>query len=242
MEETLYIVAPAYNEAENIECFVSEWHPVIEHFGGPESKLVVIDDGSTDDTYLQLSKLEGLFPQLHPVTKENSGHGPTVLYGYRFALDNGAAFIFQTDTDGQTNPDEFSEFWDLRHNYDAIIGNRSQRGDGFGRVVVSRVVCLLVKLFFGVSIPDANTPFRLMRASYLERILPFIPKDYNVPNIILSALGPALGEKVCFKEISFTPRSTGKNSLRLSGIVSIGFQSLSSFAAIRKKLNAHLNR
>lgn len=43
-------------------------------------------------------------PLFQPLTKQNEGHEPTVLYGYRYALEHGADYIFQTDSDGQTNP------------------------------------------------------------------------------------------------------------------------------------------
>ena len=54
----LYIVIPTYNEEENIEEVVNEWHEVVEKFGDKESKLVVIDDGSKDNTYKKLEKLK----------------------------------------------------------------------------------------------------------------------------------------------------------------------------------------
>ena len=56
MEDSLYIVMPAYNEEANIESVVKEWHEVVEKIG-PESKLVVVNDGSKDNTYGKLSSL-----------------------------------------------------------------------------------------------------------------------------------------------------------------------------------------
>ena len=54
------------------------------------------------------------FPQLIPLDKPNSGHGATVLYLYRYAIENGADYIFQTDSDGQTNPEEFWQMYENR--------------------------------------------------------------------------------------------------------------------------------
>ena len=51
-------------------------------------------------------------PLLVAQTKPNGGHGSTVLYGYRYAIENGADYVFQTDSDGQTPPSEFDEFWE----------------------------------------------------------------------------------------------------------------------------------
>ena len=49
--ESLYIIAPAYNEEDNIEDFVNAWYPVLEAHGNADSRLVVVNDGSTDKTY-----------------------------------------------------------------------------------------------------------------------------------------------------------------------------------------------
>ena len=101
---TLYIVIPAYNEEANIETVVKEWYEVIKE-RSEESRLVVIDDGSKDSTYAIMQKMAETMPKFVPLTKPNGGHGATVLYGYRYALDHGADYVFQTDSDGQTRPE-----------------------------------------------------------------------------------------------------------------------------------------
>ena len=101
--DKLYIVIPAYNEQDNIEQVINDWYPVIEkHNGNGQSRLIVIDDGSKDSTYEKLKQCTKTRPLLIPITKPNGGHGATVLYGYKYALKNGADYIFQTDSDGQT--------------------------------------------------------------------------------------------------------------------------------------------
>ena len=99
---------------------------------------MIINDGSRDDTYEIASAECETHPLLTVLTKPNGGHGSTVLYGYRYALENGADYIFQTDSDGQTDPAEFEKFWQIREGYDAIFGNRTSRGDGFSRAVVEK--------------------------------------------------------------------------------------------------------
>ena len=107
MSDKLYIVIPAYNEEENIEDVIREWYPNVL-MGSEGSKLLVIDDGSRDGTADKLKKLQEEFPLLDVRHKQNSGHGPTILTGYRYAIDEGADYIFQTDSDGQTDPKEHS--------------------------------------------------------------------------------------------------------------------------------------
>lgn len=88
--EKLYIVIPAYNERDNIYQVLDDWYPVVEkHCGGGESRLVVIDDGSKDDTYAIMQEYAKTHPLFQPLTKPNGGHGATVLYGYRYALKQG---------------------------------------------------------------------------------------------------------------------------------------------------------
>ena len=98
--ESLYIIIPAYNEEANITSCIRSWYSIIDqHNGGGSSRLVVIDDGSRDHTYALAKKCETDYPLLTVLTKPNEGHGATVLYGYRYALEHGAALIFQTDSD-----------------------------------------------------------------------------------------------------------------------------------------------
>lgn len=235
--DCLYIVVPAYNESENIKNLVDDWYPVVErHDGKGRSRLVVINDGSRDNTYEILEELAKERPLLHPLTKPNGGHGPTVLYGYRYALQQGADYIFQTDSDGQTNPDEFEAFWSERKNYDAVFGNRMVRGDGNDRAFVEKTLCRILKHYFGVTIPDSNAPFRLMTAAYLREYLPTMPEDYNLPNVMLTTFGIYYHRKVRFIPITFKPRQGGTNSINVKKITKIGWQALKDFKAIRRKM------
>lgn len=232
---TLYIVIPAYNESENIERLIYDWYPIIEkHNDEGLSRLVIVNDGSKDDTYKIMCNMARVRPLLIPLTKENGGHGDTVLYGYRYAIDNGADYIFQTDSDGQTNPNEFAEFWDSREDYSAIFGNRTVREDGQSRAFVEKVLCLFLKVFFSVSLPDANAPFRLMKADYVKKYIQRIPENYNLPNVMLTMFGKFYNEKIKFIEITFKPRQGGTNSINIKRIVKIGMKAIKDFGDIRK--------
>ena len=235
--ETLYIVIPAYNEELNIESCVNDWYPVIEKFGNEKSKLVIINDGSKDSTYDKLQELSKSRPRLEPLTKANGGHGSTVLYGYRYAIQNGADWIFQTDSDGQTNPAEFAEFWENRKTYDAILGNRVVRGDGKDRKFVENTVCLLLRLIFGVKVQDANAPFRLMKASLVAKYIDKLPKDFNIPNIMFTTYFSYFKEKILFLPITFKPREKGTNSINPKKIIKIGWKAVGDFRKLRREIN-----
>ena len=168
--EKLYIVLPAYNEKDSIEHVINDWYKVVEKIG-KSSRLVIVNDGSTDNTYDIMLELAKEKPQFIPLTKENGGHGSTVIYAYNYAIKEGADWIFQTDSDGQTNPDEFQKFWDMRVKYDAILGNRTVREDGQQRKFVEKTLCTILKIIFGIKVPDANAPFRLMKASLVKKYM-----------------------------------------------------------------------
>ena len=236
--DILYIIAPAYNEAENITQFVDAWYPVVEaHNGNGDSRLVVIDDGSLDDTYAILQGLATDRPLLTPLTKPNGGHGATLLYGYRYANESGADYIFQTDSDGQTDPVEFEAFWERREKYDAILGHRSDRRDGASRVFVEQTLLRLLRLIFGVRMPDANAPFRLMKKDLVAKYLPKMPADFNLPNVMLSTYFVYYKENVTFRAISFKPRQGGTNSINMKRIIGIGRKAVAEFWTLRKQMD-----
>lgn len=231
--DKLYIVIPAYNERDNIENVVNDWYPVVEKYGN-DSRLVVVNDGSKDDTYDILKKLAESRPQLIALTKPNGGHGATILYGYNYAINEGADYIFQTDSDGQTLPSEFDQFWQLRESQDMVIGHRKGRQDGFSRVFVTKTLKLVCKLCFHVTVTDANTPFRLMKAESLKKEIVYIPENYNLSNVIISVLFVKKNYKVKFIPITFRPRQGGVNSINMKKIFKIGKNALKDFTEINR--------
>lgn len=233
--DKLYIVIPTYNEEDNIKTVIKQWYKLLEEIGN-DSKLVVINDGSTDKT-LELMNLEAENKKdLICLSKPNSGHGATILYGYNYAIKQGADYIFQTDSDGQTLPSEFSQFWASRKQYDMLIGNRIKREDGISRVLVSKVLKGLLWMIFRVSIIDPNTPYRLMKTSTLKQFIGFVPENYNLTNVIISVLFYRNGCKVKFLPITFLPRQGGVNSINIPRIFKIGLNGIRDFIKINKDM------
>lgn len=235
---SLYIVMPAYNEEANIEATVAQWHPVAERVSQiMDCRLVVANDGSKDGTFEILKKIEGTYPLLESIDKKNSGHGATVLYLYRYAIEHGAEYIFQTDSDGQTDPEEFWKFFENRDNYDFQIGNRNHREDGVSRVLVTRTLRFVVWLIFHEWVIDANTPFRLMKVERLKPILDVIPQDFFLCNVAISAIAVKWHERCKWYPISFRPRQGGVNSINMKRIFKIGWKALNDFYKINKGIS-----
>lgn len=239
--EKLYIVMPAYNESENIRDTIGKWYDVIEKINKTKeckSVLAIANDGSKDNTFevMQSVKNECSLQYFEPITKANGGHGQTVLFLYRHAIANGADYIFQTDSDGQTDPNEFWEMFNRRHEYDFQIGYRQGRQDGMSRIFVTKVLRLVVWFMFHEWVTDANTPFRLMERVKLKRVMEMIPQDYFLCNVAISAIAVKWRYKIRFQNITFKPRQGGVNSINMKRILKIGWKAIGDF----RKINANI--
>ncbi len=231
--DKLYIVIPAYNEEENIKNVIDDWYPVVDKIANG-SKLIIIDDGSKDSTYKMVKEYGANKEALEAITKPNAGHGATILYGYNYAIEAGCDYVFQTDSDGQTLPEEFWQFWDQRKDYDMVIGHRKGRQDGISRVFVTKTLKIVLRICFGVSITDANTPYRLMKSSTLKEYINLIPKDYNLSNVLISVIYAKKAKDVKYLPVTFRPRQGGVNSINLKRIFGIGRQAFKDFREINK--------
>lgn len=231
--DSIYIVMPAYNEEDNIERVVKQWYPVLDG-KADNSRLVIADGGSTDRTHEILLNLKASFPKVEILSETMRHHGLKLIALYDYAIKNEIDYIFQTDSDGQTNPDEFDEFWNLRGQYSGIFGNRTIREDGKDRAFVEKIVCFLLNIYFGVRVPDANAPFRLLKTDTVKKYLYRMPVTYNLPNIMLTTYYAYYREKMTFKEISFKPRQAGENSIDILKKIKIGWKALGDFYQLKK--------
>ena len=233
--DCLYIVMPAYNEEENIENVISHWYPVVEKVGG-ESRLVIFNDGSKDRTYQKIQECQKQYPRLIGVDKKNEGHGATVLRAYHYAVEHGADYVFQTDSDGQTLAEEFFRFWDDREDCGLLIGYRKDRKDGISRVFVTKVLRIVLFLAFGVWVKDANTPYRLMKGTQLKKVLEKIPDGFDLSNVLMTVIYEKHHLGVRYYPITFRPRQGGKNSLNMRKIIKAGRKAWVDFCKIRKSI------
>lgn len=128
-------------------------------------------------------------------------------------------------------------FWEKRKSYDGIFGNRKVRGDGKDRKFVEKVVCFLLKIYFGIDVPDANAPFRLMKTDIVKKYLYKMPAEYNLPNIMIVVYFAYYGENMLFKEITFKPRQAGVNSINILRIIQIGWKALGDFGEFKRNMS-----
>lgn len=207
----LTILMPAHNEEDIIAAAVSEWHAeVITKI--PGSRLLVIDDASTDRTAEVLAQVARTAPGVDFIRREvNGGHGQALLFGFQQIHSE---FVFQTDSDRQHFPADFWPLWEVRGQYDFVFGVRAKREDGAFRKTVTRLMRLLNWLLWGIWIADANCPFKLMRTEALSAVLERVPKDTFIPMVMISILSRRLGYRVAEVPVRHLPRQGGTQSLR----------------------------
>jgi len=235
--DKLFIVMPAYNEAVIIKDVIKQWYLVVEKINaeGNICHIVIANDGSKDNTWEILSELQQHYQYLVCVNKPNSGHGATVLMLYQLAISEGVDYVFQTDSDGQTLPEEFWQMWENRNKYEFQIGTRTGRQDGASRVFVTKTLRFVVWLIIHVWVKDANTPFRLMNAQKLSEIMKLIPEDFFLANVAISAIAVKQKRNIGWYPITFRPRQGGVNSIKMKRIIKIGWKSLRDLRMIKQK-------
>lgn len=209
--QTLTILMPAHNEEQIIAAAVTEWHTeVISKL--PGSRLLVIDDASTDGTPRELTRLAATLPRVEFIRRPvNGGHGQALLTGFRQIYTE---FTFQTDSDRQHSPTDFWRLWELRGQFDFVFGIRSKRQDGAFRRVIATSMRVLIWLLWRVWIFDANCPFKLMRGQALAAVLKRIPDDTFIPMVMVSILARKLRYRVAEVPVQHLPRRGGTQSLR----------------------------
>lgn len=229
MKRDLYIVIPVYNEAEIINVVVEDWITVLNKLN-ISYKLKLYNDGSTDSTMEVLNTLKILYPDyIDLIDKKNSGHGPTILRSYRESLD--ADWVFQVDSDNEIKAHYFTDFWNIKDDYDLVIGKRINRDSPLFRKVMTYFSYLVVRLFYGKGIKDVNCPYRLMRTSVFKTIFTSIPEDTFAPNIIVSGMASRKKLDIKLVNIQFDTRTSGVSSLS-SNILKLLKISINSFLEI----------
>jgi glycosyltransferase involved in cell wall biosynthesis len=205
----LTLVMPVYNEAAAIGGVVRAWAAELDRLA-IDYEMRVYDDGSRDETPVALEQLSNEIPRLLVTRHSNRGHGPTILRGYREARGE---WVFQTDSDGEMEPDSFPRLWEKRGDYDFLLGIRGGRVWSPPRWVMTRGSRLAVRMLFGKGVADVNTPYRLMRRARLAELMATLPDDLFAPNVILSGLAVRRGLRVFEIEVPHQGRRTGKASL-----------------------------
>ena len=211
----LAVVIPVYNEEEAIGSVLDKWVAALDKLG-MDYTINPYNDGSKDGSWQVIQEKQKQYPgKIVGHDKANSGHGPTILRGYRDAAAAGYEWIFQIDSDDEMGPEGFAGLWENRDRYDFLAGTRDGRRQALPRKIISAVSRVSVRLFYGHGgIWDVNTPYRLMRAEAFQDVFRAIPSDTFAPNVIISGMAAKLKLR-CFEEkVPQHDRTTGEVSIK----------------------------
>jgi glycosyltransferase involved in cell wall biosynthesis len=182
LENTAAII-PAYNAAGLIPGVLTGLREVI-----PAHRTIVIDDGSTDETY-RVSSGSGVLVIQHPV---NRGKGAALTTGFKKALSMGLEYVVTLDADGQHNPVEIPKFAHCVAETGAaiVVGNRfGALGDmPWLRRATNWVTSKVVSALARTSIPDSQNGYRMISAKVLEAV-PVEATRYEAESEILIKAG-----------------------------------------------------
>ena len=234
---SLCVVMPVFNEEAAVEQVFAEWLPALRRLG-VEFRVLAVNDGSTDSTPELLRALAGANPELVVHDRPNAGHGQSCAHGYRIALQMGADWILQLDSDGQCDARFLPALWQASASHPVVFGHRLRRDDGWARWCISRSVSLVGLLAAGTWVADANVPYRLMRRDALERALADLPADFRLVNVLL-ALRLQRGGGIRWIPIRFRRRFGGSPSLAASAFAR---QGLLLFRQLRRAFGPRARR
>lgn len=225
------VVIPVFNEEKLIGECINEWLNVLDSVN-LNYEILIIDDGSSDATISIVERYRDN-QNIQLIIKQNEGHGPTILAGYKRAVGI-AEWVFQADSDNEISPNQFSALWSRRQGQDAVIAWRQGRNQTTVRRLVTFFARVTTKVLFRCHLRDVNIPFRLIRSETLAILLEKIPSDTFAPNIALSGALSLMNYQVEECPVVFNERIVGESSLSNLGAVRKGGRALLELIKISK--------
>jgi len=197
------VIIPACNEADSIGKLVAEIHHLY-----PDFEIVVIDDGSGDDT-ADVAEQAGATVYRHPY---NIGNGAAVKSGIRVAT--GEVLVFM-DGDGQHFPQDIRCLLEHVPAYDMVVGARAKNGQasflrGLGNTFYNWLASYAAKF----KIKDLTSGFRAVKADIAKSFVYLLPNTYSYPTTITLGVLRS-GWSLKYIPIQTRKRSKGKSQIKL---------------------------
>ena len=170
------IVIPMYNEEENVETLLTSLIHVLEE-EGLKAVVLVVDDGSTDDTSGLLEASVAKHPNLRVLSHDvNRGLGVAITDGAKALMDEVDVLVFM-DGDLTHDPDELPRLLAAVEAADLVIGSRFAQGGAVVGVpafrrALSRISNPLFRLLLGLPVSDVTSGYRAARSEVWRRIEP----------------------------------------------------------------------
>lgn len=234
MNDILYIICPCYNEQENLESgyTFNELERVMkdliaEKLCSPKSKILLINDGSTDRTEELLEKKHSQNPLFSYINlSRNFGHQYALLSGL-LSVKGVADVTITIDADLQQDVGAIREFL-LKYyeGYQIVYGVRTSRDtDGFFKKVSASAFYTIMQKFGGMNIIKNHADYRLLSAKVLQALA-----EFGETNLFLRGLIPMLGFKSCIVYFTVHEREYGKSKYTLKKMVSLAADGITSYS------------
>ena len=224
-------VLPAFNEAGNLEQSVSRVAQALAAHARA-FEIIVVDDGSRDDTPAILERLKAEYRQLrvvrHPV---NRGYGAALRSGFDAAQ---LAWIFLIDADNQFDPQEVGVLMARSADADIVAGYRQHRRDPLGRRLNAWAFFTLVRMLFGPLARDVNCAFKLMRRDLLARME--LRSEGALINTEVLVVARQMHARIVEVPVHHYPRTSGRQTGANPRVVLRAFAELFAFRAEMRRV------
>jgi dolichol-phosphate mannosyltransferase len=231
----LSVIMPAYNEEEGIREAVGavQAHVLTPY---PGAELVVVNDGSRDSTGALLDEIAAADPRVRVVHKANGGHGPAIMRGLSEARGD---FVFLIDSDNQIPMEAFGSLWrEVEAGHDGVFGVRRVRHDAEIRRVLTALIRASLRMLFGVSLYDANVPYKLLRRSLWQEARRHIPDGTLAPSLFLAVFVMRRQCDIAFVDVPHKDRETGTVSIRRWKLIKFCWRAFRQLLQFRTSLQA----
>jgi dolichol-phosphate mannosyltransferase len=177
MSGEAWLILPTYNEAENVEAIVGAAGAVLAQASPDGYRVLIVDDGSPDGTGEIADRLAAEKEWVSVLHRaEKNGIGPAYLAGFRRALDDGAGFVMEMDSDFSHDPADLARLLAaVREGADLALGSRYVPGGGVSdwgllRRFISEGGSTYARWVLGLRVRDLTGGFKCFRREVLEAI------------------------------------------------------------------------
>jgi dolichol-phosphate mannosyltransferase len=209
----LSLVIPAYNEAAGIRQAVAEAEAALADITD-DYEILVVDDGSADDTAAQVLEAAGGNPRVRLLRHaENRGYGAALRTGFAAASFDRVAF---TDADCQFHLADLADLIDLADRYPVAVGYRVDRQDPWRRRFFSWGYNRLVRALLGTRVRDCDCALKVFRKDALATLLPKTPGFFVNAEMLTRARQH--GYRVAEVGVRHRPRIRGSSKVSLTDV------------------------
>ena len=215
MQPELSIVIPVHNESPNIKPLYEELTQTLGQYGRAY-ELLIVDDGSTDDTFEQLAALQARDPLLR-VIRFRRNFGQTAAFAAGIAAARGR-LVVTSDGDLQNDPRDIPAMVALiDQGNDIVCGWRKDRKDTFiTRRLPSVIANKLISWATGVALHDYGCSLKVFRAEVIKPL-----RLYGEMHRFLPAIASQIGVKIAEMEVNHRARRAGTTKYGLSRTIRV---------------------